>query len=372
MIDGDDMKAIFEKEYNYISEAKYFLMLHYANEDFSTMRDRLKAKSGYNETLKQVLSDLECMHKEVEEACGELSNSYAIYFKSYFEEGNVATCLADCMLLQGECTTGIAPHKLADYIKKSFHVSNKFFVQCVLDPEETEKLQDMSQDEFFHEVDRLSYCDEVKWNIWRVFCNFDEHVDRLMEVVLPLISVIKQIYKRYEVVFQPFVTYWEEACTDGTFFDKLKKAYPIELKEHDSEGELHVVLSCMPGNMLRLIGCAEDDSEMYMFVGIMFKEFALLSKSESFTKEDICDRLKLLSDTSKYEILKLTKNKKLYGAQLAEQLKLTTATISHHVSALTNVGLLTIEKDSNRVYYQLNSEQVGYIMDQLRKDLYED
>lgn len=365
------MKAIFQTDYNYVSEAKYFLILHYANKDFTSLQESLQVKSGYNENLKQVLTDMQHMYKEVEGACGELSDSFAMYFNSNFEEGTIRTTLADCILLKGECTMEVAPEELGAYLKKSFHESNETFVQCILDPQETTKLSTMSDDEFFREIEKLAISDEVKWNIWRIFRNFDEHVDRLMEVIIPLVPVIKKVYEHYESLFLPYVNYWKDACEEGTFFDQLKKAYPLELKEHDKEGKLYIILSCMQGNALRLVGCEEDDKNMYIYIGVLFKELALLSNNESFTREDICNRLKLLSDASKYEILKITNNKKLYGSQLAEHLKLTTATISHHVNALTNVGLLSIEKDSNRIYYQLNSEQIGYIIDQLRKDLYE-
>lgn len=85
----------------------------------------------------------------------------------------------------------------------------------------------------------------------------------------------------------------------------------------------------------------------------------------------MCSHLKLLSDPSKYAILCRVKDQARYGLQLAKHLNLTTATISHHVNALSNAGLLSLEKDANRVYYRMNKEHLGMLLDQLREDLLE-
>ena len=62
----------------------------------------------------------------------------------------------------------------------------------------------------------------MKWNIWRIYQNFDEHVDRVVAVVLKLIPKIREVYANYEHAFDEFHEYWETACQDGSFYEKLK------------------------------------------------------------------------------------------------------------------------------------------------------
>ncbi len=79
--------------------------------------------------------------------------------------------------------------------------------------------------------------------------------------------------------------------------------------------------------------------------------------------------LKLLADKSKFEILATTKDNPAYGAQLAEKLSLTTATISHHTSALLEHNLLTIDKVDTKIFYRENKEQINAVIQYLRDNL---
>ena len=58
------------------------------------------------------------------------------------------------------------------------------------------------------------------------------------------------------------------------------------------------------------------------------------------SEDELITALKLLGDKSKFEILRTVKDEGAYGAQLAKQMGLTTATISHHVNALLNRRLV--------------------------------
>ena len=87
------------------------------------------------------------------------------------------------------------------------------------------------------------------------------------------------------------------------------------------------------------------------------------------TEERALTILKLLSDKSKLEILELTKNEAMYGAQLAGKLGLTTATISHHTSALFDQNLLHIEKVDSKIYFKQYQETIKALIRYLESTL---
>ena len=68
--------------------------------------------------------------------------------------------------------------------------------------------------------------------------------------------------------------------------------------------------------------------------------------------------LKVLSDKSKFEILKTLTSQKLYGSQIAEMLNLTNAILSYHMSALAHLQLIFVDKDNNKVFYTLNKNKL--------------
>ena len=63
--------------------------------------------------------------------------------------------------------------------------------------------------------------------------------------------------------------------------------------------------------------------------------------------------LKALGDNSKFDILCSLNRTPKYNLELAEQLGLSAATVSHHMQTLMLHGLVSIEKRDGRVYYTL-------------------
>ena len=71
--------------------------------------------------------------------------------------------------------------------------------------------------------------------------------------------------------------------------------------------------------------------------------------------------LKILGDRSKFQILCVLRQGGKYNSELAEELGLTPATMSHHMSILLANQLVTVEKREAKLRYQLNREAVGKV-----------
>lgn len=94
---------------------------------------------------------------------------------------------------------------------------------------------------------------------------------------------------------------------------------------------------------------------------------------KDFSKEiddNILIKLKALSDKSKFQILIYLKNKPMYSLELANEIGLSTGTISYHMAVLLQLNLVNIEKKSGRVYYQLNSDEIEEIIKGLENLLF--
>lgn len=64
-----------------------------------------------------------------------------------------------------------------------------------------------------------------------------------------------------------------------------------------------------------------------------------------------------------------TSEKNAYGAELAEMLGLTTATVSHHTSEPHIAGLLNGEKQGNKIYYSKNQKTIDNLLEYMQKRL---
>ncbi|MFA6940758.1 MAG: metalloregulator ArsR/SmtB family transcription factor [Clostridiaceae bacterium] len=101
----------------------------------------------------------------------------------------------------------------------------------------------------------------------------------------------------------------------------------------------------VPGRAVRFFG--EDQILIY---SPEFKEFS---------KKDITKVLKIISDDTRFEIIELlSKNNSMNGKELANAVKLSTPTISHHIEQLKEAGFINEERVKNSKYYSINSNSV--------------
>lgn len=65
--------------------------------------------------------------------------------------------------------------------------------------------------------------------------------------------------------------------------------------------------------------------------------------------------LKVLADENRLRIVGILATRACTGGELAELLDLRAATVSHHLSRLREVGLLTVEQEGTRRWYRLDT-----------------
>jgi len=109
-------------------------------------------------------------------------------------------------------------------------------------------------------------------------------------------------------------------------------------------------------NSIRLT--ATPISEPYIIMGMGVLALKEVYDNAETDNEKAAQFLKCLSDGTKQTILQLLKNESLYGGQLAEKLNCSSANISQHMSALSNLGVIRYKKENNRVYFELNKDVI--------------
>lgn len=100
-----------------------------------------------------------------------------------------------------------------------------------------------------------------------------------------------------------------------------------------------------------------------VFQGVLSERLAVYRQGLSSAREALPALLKCLGDKSKFEILCSLKERGKYNLELAEDVGLSPATVSHHMGMLLTNQLVSVEKRGGKVYYQLNP---GPIREMLR------
>ena len=103
------------------------------------------------------------------------------------------------------------------------------------------------------------------------------------------------------------------------------------------------------------------------YIGLFVRDiYKMLEKSRN-NRKHLLPVLKALSDSSKFEILQSLRISPKYNLEIAEELKLSPPTVSHHMSVLLGNGLVDVEKREGKVYYTLSKERLREMVDELEK-----
>jgi DNA-binding transcriptional ArsR family regulator len=87
---------------------------------------------------------------------------------------------------------------------------------------------------------------------------------------------------------------------------------------------------------------------------------------KDFTKKDVINILKTISDETRFEIIELlSKEDSMMGKDLASRLNLSTPTISHHIEKLKEAGFINEERVKNSKYYSINYDSIDKFINNL-------
>lgn len=358
------MSIKYHKKYHALLEALGVLSRYYEDYDFDKLRQSLQSKSGYTNNTEHIIKIMSKVYKEVTNGMN-FPDELSIYFKP-LDNAGVGNDLANVIF--SEVLIADDDVDIQSHASKLFHDDPSLFANVFLNYDEPVK-KITSMQELMKELDTLDISDNMKWHYLSVYTNFDEHLEKLMTVINPLIERINQVYPKYESEFDDFHEFWDSACKDGSFCEKFKSCTKIDISK--DEDDITLYPNYMIPNSIRLCLGLKNRNYPRLFLGLLFQTTCFVQEKQ-LTRDEILSRLKVLSDSSKYEIMMALKSNRQYGAEIAKHMNLSTATISHHVNSLCNFGLLNIEKDSNRVYYSLNKDQVSHLLDAIQRDLLED
>ena len=84
-------------------------------------------------------------------------------------------------------------------------------------------------------------------------------------------------------------------------------------------------------------------------------------KSIEEKKEDMIQKISLISDPTRFNIILMLSKRSMYGREISEELSISTGTISHHLSNLLKVNLIQSEIKGKRIYYRVNQSEINQI-----------
>ena len=209
------------------------------------------------------------------------------------------------------------------------------------------------------------YSPDQKMVIQKIFLERENHVRILNSLVARSTRILQDFAGKMEPILNEFADYWIKVTKDKDFVDYVLEEAGIDLRDDYRGGEIYPAL--IDSSSIRMVRDGRknaSDTLFYFGIGTLFsKEFQIsdIMKNEQ-SKEECYQVLKVLSDKSKFDILELIRREWMYGSQIAKEINLTTATISHHMGALVENHLVEVKKIENKIFYKSNTEKIRDIL----------
>ena len=221
----------------------------------------------------------------------------------------------------------------------------------------------------------MDIADSDKLKLQQLYIHRSEHIPKLLTIISRAAKVLKRYEKKLEEFGKDTIDYAKKDAKDEPYVDYVMKKMGYSSSGFNSSNDCYITLSYLNCMKVSLSFKGDDikTARPIAQIGAIYSDSLtydkIMIKRKSITQDKALTILKLLSDKSKLEILQLTRDEAYYGAQLANKIGLTTATISHHTSALFEQSLLQIEKVDSKIFYKQNQETIKSLIKYLEDTL---
>ncbi len=249
-------------------------------------------------------------------------------------------------------------------MSKATFFANMYSLLLLQFPELESKASISNYADFINFIAVLPVSSELKWELTSFYNTFDT-VKNTLAIMIGKVG--KLYYDGYELVrhYNDWFLANYKMSSSQSPEKYLRETYKI--LDGKTPDILYVIPSSSAADRIEYkMSFTEEQLTDFIYIGVIHSAVAEASDSP-FDDTRLCKTLKVMSDRSKFEIMRLISDEAKFGQQLASSLGISTATVSHHMAQLEETDLIRIERDANRIYYTLNRETVEYVVKNLNK-----
>lgn len=211
-------------------------------------------------------------------------------------------------------------------------------------------------------IDKMNLDGDVKWYFISLIKNPKSYIAKFINLIKEYLPLYEKLKKSYWKDYQEFVHWIDKKISEYgiDFIDKYLGF--INLKQYDVIYLNYSIFDLLSSHDF-------GDGSIHVFIGTIFKKYV----EEEKNKNDVDKHLniyKVLSDKTRFDIIKILIKNESYGQEIAEQLGITTATVSYHMDFLFGASLVTIQRKSRRLYYSVNKKEIRRSISFLERELF--
>lgn len=211
---------------------------------------------------------------------------------------------------------------------------------------------------------KMDLPDSLLYRLEEIYFNREAHIEKLCFIINEAVSFMNKYMDELEPVINGFYDYWGRIQGDRSFYQFITEDISFLSGMEEYKGGYMLVPSLHFAEFSMSIPADSDKRKAVLSISLMYGETLSVNAmfgtaSPKISTERAINALKLLSDKSRFEIMRYIHSHNAYGNEIAEHLGLTTATVSHHMSALLEANLISLEQKNGKIYYHINKDTLS-------------
>lgn len=365
------MKVIVMEECCLALEAAEVVIRYVNQESYQETRNKFLMRYGARFTPEErqkfidKMTRIEQIYEEISKKLSRDPMAEFLFRKYYY--GNTYSVLGQIMLINFQDIRICSMEEYLDACKvrwrsmkeKKVHLKSAKFSGLLFEPGE-KKLKDC----LVQDIDKLDCPCEFKWNLIKVLSDFDYYIEEMKRIFGELRDELPKALKKLDSVTEEMKTFWKQ---------KLNPEVLGEIADSMGISREMVQEKTVILQLLRM-ACDQavldeqwSDKKLPLWLGICI-EWGNQFEDDQIDRQLLCEKLRIFSEDSKFEILQLLKNEGSYGQEIARRVGLDAATVSRHLTVLQRHGLIYIErKEGRNIYYRINQREIRNLMELMQK-----
>lgn len=242
-------------------------------------------------------------------------------------------------------------------VQRARHMTRQqraYHLALALDMAEECPPEGMEEDAFWKMVLSLSIPDGGKIAIMETYRDFPQMIARLSGPMTRLLKALHREMPAMEALSDMLEQKMQtEDC--GAYLSKTSSFTP-------AQGVLYRLRPFVFGMDTDLTtDCGT--SQVCMYCGILREELLDMLSALRSARDSVFDAFRLLGDKTRFELVCYLSDHSAYGQELSQRFDLSRNTIHHHMTKLSECGLVRCTADGNRVYYTLNRDMIRRLLE---------
>ena len=211
---------------------------------------------------------------------------------------------------------------------------------------------------------KMDLPDSLLYRLEEIYFNREAHIEKLCFIINEAAGFIDKYRAEVESVINDFYDYWGRIQGDRSFYQFVTEDIRFLSGMEEYKGGYVFIPSLHFAEFSLSLPENSDTRKAVLCMSLMYGQALSVNAmfgtaSPGISTERAINAMKLLSDKSRFEIMRYIHSHNAYGNEIAEHLGLTTATVSHHMSTLLEANLISLEQKNGKIYYHINKDTLS-------------